>query len=46
MFTIDGEGRQYPDLHLAMAKARQLSMAYQRSITILKDGKFHRLLRY
>jgi len=46
MFTIDGEGNEYPSLHLAIAAARQLSLAYQRSITILKDGKFCRLLRY
>lgn len=46
MFTIDGEGIEYPDLHLAIAVARQLSLAYQRSIRILKDGNFYRLLRY
>lgn len=46
MFTIDGEGQKYSDLHLAIAAARLLSAAYHRSITILKDGKFHRLLRY
>ncbi len=46
MFTIDGEGRNYPDLHLAMAAARLLSIAYHRSIQILKDGKPYRLLRY
>jgi len=46
MFTIDGEGKEYSDLQLALAEARRLSIAYRRSITILKDGKFHRLLRY
>jgi len=46
MFTIDGEINQYPNLHLAIAAARHLSLAYQRSITILKDGEIYRFLRY
>jgi len=46
MFTIDGEEKDYPNLHLAIAAARHLAMAYHRSIQILKDGKPYRLLRY
>jgi hypothetical protein len=46
MFTIDGEAKEYPSLELAIAAARRLSRAYHRSMTILKNGKFHRFLRY
>jgi hypothetical protein len=46
MFTIDGEGDQYPDFWVILGVAKQLSVDLGRSVTIYKNGKPFKFLRY
>jgi len=46
MFTIADKPTEYPSLMLAIAAGRALSFEIRKSVRILKNGKFVRLLRY
>ena len=46
MFTIDIDIAQYATLWLAVAAARAWMLEAKRSVTIYKDGKPERFLRY
>jgi len=46
MFTIDIESKEYPVMWLAIAAAHAWMREAHRSVTIYKDGKPIRFLRY
>lgn len=46
MFTIDIEEKKYPHIWMAIAVARAWMIQGHRSMTIFKDGKAVRFLRY
>ncbi len=46
MYTIDGEGQEYPYFWIILGIAKQLSVDLGRSVTIYKNGKVFKFLRY
>jgi hypothetical protein len=46
MFTIDGEGQQYPHLWVAIVAGRQACVDLKRSVRIFRNGKIIKFLRY
>jgi hypothetical protein len=46
MFTIDNEGQEYPDFWFILGVAKRLSVEFGRSVTIYKNGKAFKFLRF